>query len=490
MTLSLRRLLFSHDLAFLLLVVVTGAIAGAWAFFWQQTSAESLRLNELAHTAEGIRTLVYRQIKEAELARLREDVDAAKTVNAFTHDIGGGFNALRRRSASRAEDYAIQSLQQAYQALQADVRAMFEDPYLLNRIVRLKLLDPRYEEQIVGGFESAYRDLLGLVSQELRSEEAHVARWTRLAPLLVPAPILFAVGLLVLSRARLNSGFVQPMREVMAGVRRMRGGELGHRLPEHGVAELAALAESVNEMAAELAASRDRLVDTERQAALGTLVPVVAHNIRNPLAAIRANAQMLEHAETPQEIAEGAAAIISTVDRLGRWVNALVSYLHPLQPVLRTHRAAALFEDVIALLPPRVADKNLRFERQPWHETAEIEVDADLMEQALYGLLLNAADASPAGATIVLGVEALAGGLRFSIADRAGGMPFLPEPGGLTPGPTTKRFGTGLGIPVAYKVCKAHGWALSFAIEQGVGTTVTAFAPLERRTTDPGANDG
>jgi signal transduction histidine kinase len=61
-------------------------------------------------------------------------------------------------------------------------------------------------------------------------------------------------------------------------------------------------------------------------------------------------------------------------------------------------------------------------------------------------------------------------------------MPFEPQPSGLTPGPTTKRFGTGLGIPVAFKVCKAHGWKLEFGRGENGGTRVTITAPLSEET--------
>ena len=54
----------------------------------------------------------------------------------------------------------------------------------------------------------------------------------------------------------------------------------------------------------------------------------------------------------------------------------------------------------------------------------------------------------------------------------------VPEPGDLEPGPSTKRFGTGLGIPVAYKICRSHGWDLGFAGAPGGGTEVTISAPL------------
>ena len=57
-------------------------------------------------------------------------------------------------------------------------------------------------------------------------------------------------------------------------------------------------------------------------------------------------------------------------------------------------------------------------------------------------------------------------------------IPFDPKPNNLAPGPTTKRFGTGLGIPIAYKICQQHGWKLEFEINKGEGTTAIITAPI------------
>jgi len=105
-------------------------------------------------------------------------------------------------------------------------------------------------------------------------------------------------------------------------------------------------------------------------------------------------------------------------------------------------------------------------------------IDAHLMEQTIYNLLLNALDASPN--LSVIDVTAVRNGetVTLSIADRGSGMPFAPEFNTLTPGPSTKRFGTGLGIPFAFKVCEAHGGSLHFGNHEHGGTVVTLVLPI------------
>ncbi len=469
--------MLAQELAFLFLVAVTGALGGTWAYFWQKNSAELVRLNELTYLSQQIRGDLFRQIKEVLYARMVENPEAFELYGSYSRLMDQHFKDLRQLADRGDERQAIQGLQQAYRILQSDMNHIFSDPYLPTQSVRIKVLDPRYEQELVGGFEAALSKFSGVIQAEHQVIDQTLRRWTRIAPVVLPLPIILALTLIVLARRWLRRGFVEPMAAVMAGAQRISRDELQQPLPERGVDEMVDLARTINHMAGELARSRDALVESEKNSALGALVPVVAHNIRNPLATIRASAQLLEHADQPAEVAEIKNAIVDTVDRLERWVSALVSYLHPLKPAPVRRRPTQLLDAALTLLQPRLAEKRLEIRKEPWDTEAEVEVDADLMEQALYGLLSNAVDASPEGGVLTVGAAARGASLEIIVADQGPGMPFLPEPRGLKPGPSTKRFGTGLGIPVAYKVCRAHGWQLEFKRNEPSGTRVVITAP-------------
>ena len=255
-------------------------------------------------------------------------------------------------------------------------------------------------------------------------------------------------------------------------------GNLEHRIPAQGVEEIRHLALTFGEMTRKLAGSQRILVESERQAALGALVPVVAHNIRNPLASIRATAQMMDEAWGGEDLADSRQAIIDTVDRLERWVTSLLHYLVPLEPRRRECRFEDIVNGALAPLGPKIERMALRVEREDWDHDIALQADADLMEQAIHALLGNAVDASPRSGRIRLGLARRAGAVEFRIDDEGPGISFEPDPRELSPGPSTKRGGFGLGIPVAWKICKAHGGTIDIRRRDRGGTRVAVSLPL------------
>ncbi len=476
---SLKNLLLIHEVAFLLLVAVTGALGGLSAFFWQETSSESVRINNLIFVTEQIRSELFRQIQQVIRARLTEDQSAYNQYRANSRRISELFNELRRNSLSREEAELIQDLQYSYRVIQNDMNAIFTDPYVADSAIRLQIVDPRFSQRLTAVFEGKYLRFKSNLTDKHAELDRTIAVWTEYAPILIPVFFLVALVLVLFTRHFLIHGFVRPLASIIEGAAIMRRGELEHRIPERGVEEVAEIGDALNSMAEDLSRSRDALVETERQAALGALIPVVAHNVRNPLASIRATAQMLDDVNDQEELKESRQAIMDTIDRLGRWVSALVSYLHPLKPQFRKVTASHLFESSLIMLDSKISEKKLELRRTDWELDIELLVDPDLMEQALYCLLSNAVEASGIGDEIELSMQKGANEFNLVIKDQGPGLKFSPEQGNLEPGPSTKKFGTGLGIPVAYKICQAHGWKLEFD-STSKGTRVIVSCPLDQ----------
>lgn len=472
-TFSLQGLLRAYLGSLLVLVLVTAGLSLAWALVWQQSSQASLRLNGLLVEAQAVRGDLYRQMKE--ITRLGE----APSRDAYwrrLYRIDEHFYLMRQYADTDATLEAIGRMEEAYELIGVVLNRL---AYTANQAPDERrideLLNPAYDRWMTGDFEMAYDDLNELVADRRQTLQARLDRWLALAPWVSAVPLILA-GLMVwrVSR-RFRRGFTQPLESLVQGTDALGQGQLDYRVPEQGVAEIRYLARTLNRMARELEASRRELVERERQAALGALVPVIAHNIRNPLAGIRANAQLLDAEATSAEVLETGADIMEATDRLERWLAALLAYLHPLRLDPAAQSLDAVLEAAVAALGPRPDTQGVTIRRQG--EDVRLNLDGALLEQALHGLMSNALEASPAGGRVDITLASDERVVQVHIDDQGPGMRIEPDPDARGPLPTTKKRGTGLGIPFAYKVVQAHGGQLRFEDRDGGGTRVTMILP-------------
>lgn len=216
---------------------------------------------------------------------------------------------------------------------------------------------------------------------------------------------------------------------------------------------------------------------TEKQAALGLLVPMLAHNIRNPLASIRATAQVIDVPKNDTETKESVAGIINTVDRLERWTGALLAYLHPTKPQLSSVALAQVLQSSLVPLEPKLKEKNIKVTQDIDAVLQDILTDEHLLEQVFYNLILNSIEASPQNSNIQFAASLQDDMLEINITDMGSGMPFTPDPHAISPGISTKRFGTGLGIPFAFKACEVLSGSIEFKAGYPQGTQIRLQFP-------------
>ncbi|MDH3638476.1 MAG: HAMP domain-containing protein [Gammaproteobacteria bacterium] len=479
---SLTRLLLGHELIFLLLIVITAVLGGGWVYLWHQASQESVRINSLLYEAQQLRADLYRQVREIQTASSARDPTALDLYWRHIYNIDRSFYRLESYTRNVPERQAVRGMRHSYEMMQAEINQLLATPNAVAESTRQRVIEPAYESWLEGAFEKAFHDFKQLIGKREAELRSRLSLANRTAAWVLPLPLLLALVLLIYSHRNLREHFSRPMRELEQGAQQIRIGELQHRVTERGAAEVSQLAGTINQMANDLAVSRDTLVKHERNAALGSLVPVVAHNIRNPLASIRATAQTLDHGDDESELIESKRAIIATVDRLERWVSSLLSYLNPLEPHRRSGRLCTIVDGALSLLKTPCAAKEVTVEKSGWDDNERVSVDSDLLEQAIHGLLLNALEAVPKHSVMRLTIESNAHQVALVIEDRGPGIAFDPDPKGLMPGPTTKRSGTGLGIPFAYKVCEVHGGSLSFEPRDAGGTKTCIALPRETQS--------
>jgi signal transduction histidine kinase len=476
--LSLRKLALAYALGALLLVLITVAIGGTGLYLWQQASRESVRIDSLVEETQGMRGSLYRQMKEVFDALFLDDPDAVVQYRAHQQEVEARLAALATLVDAAIEREAVRRLSNAYQDIRTHTDGLIERWPHYSLAKRRALLEAELERGSLQSYEAAFAEIENQLASQQRALQKRRATLVWVSALLLSLPIVGAVALLLFSPWVLRRAIVDPLYSVQQATEMISRGDLDHRVPDVGARELQSLAQSVNRMAQELSESRASLVRAEKQATLAALVPVVAHNIRNPLASIRASAQVMQDNTLPLDVRNGLQDIIATSDRLERWTHALLSYLNPLEPQRAQWSSAALADNIQTMLQLKAATREVGLDLSGWQRDLELNVDAHLVEQALHGLVLNAVEATPPGGTVHLTLTQAGRTLVLCIEDEGSGMRFHPDPRDLRPGPSTKRHGTGLGIPFAVKVFDMHGASVRFERGRGQGTRVTIELPV------------
>lgn len=471
---SLRALQLAYGLALLLLVAIAAAGGAGGLALRGQWANEAGRIDALRQAAAALRGDLYRQTKELFDRHFFDDPHAEAQYRAYGAAIGANLAALAALARSGAERAALARLEDALARARRISDAIMARPFgTIAEAERLALLDTEFERNSLTAVEEALAGAEEAFFGAERDLQARVNDWTRLAFAVSMAPIAAAAALLFVARGFLQRQFARPLASLLRTMAAYGEGRFDRRETETGAAEMVALQRATNRMAADLARYRAALVRTEKDAALGALVPVIAHNIRNPLAGIRASAQLLDSAS--------ARGIVAAVDRLNGWLEALLAYLDPRKAQRAEASLAACADRALAMLAEKFDGKDATVVRRGWARGGMAMLDPRLAEQALYGLIANAAEASPRGGEVTLSVGADEERRWISIEDRGPGLAFAPRPGGPLPGPTTKTRGSGLGIPFAYKVCDLHDGKLEFAARPGGGTRATLTVPAPGR---------
>jgi len=219
----------------------------------------------------------------------------------------------------------------------------------------------------------------------------------------------------------------------------------------------------------------------ERARGLQSIGAKVAHELKNPLAAVKGLVQLVARGPRDERDRERIAVVGTEIARMEEILREYLSYSRPLEDLRPVEvELGELAHDVAATLFGRseAAGVTVRV-----RGGAAAVVDPRRLKEALVNLVQNAIEASPPGATVELDVRSQVDGVEIVIAD--GGSGIAPETLARvgTPFFTTRANGTGLGVVLARTVVVHHGGNLNFDSTPGRGTRVTVRLPrpTERR---------
>ena len=246
--------------------------------------------------------------------------------------------------------------------------------------------------------------------------------------------------------------------------------------------------EMIAPLQVQLVESRRLMERQEKLASLGMLAAGVAHEIRNPLTAIKAWLYLQQKRLTPGTPEFSDAELIGgEINRLERIVRDFLQFARPSDPQLMVVAASQPLREVQLLMEPEL--KNARIELViDAVVSAPIRIDPQQIKQVLINLIRNAADSIGENGTVTLRARLDDKRLNdrpvdvviLEVTDTGRGIPAEVEKRLFDPFFTTKDSGTGLGLPIAARIVEKHHGALQYQTQVDVGTTFGIILPLHQ----------
>jgi signal transduction histidine kinase len=242
------------------------------------------------------------------------------------------------------------------------------------------------------------------------------------------------------------------------------------------------VAEQLAEANRSLSEAEEAMRRSERLAALGQLSAGLAHELRNPLGTIKASSEMLTRSLTPEnEVAREVAGFISTeVDRTNLLVTRFLEFARPLKLRLAPVELTQTLDTAVANLERNSPPYDVAVYKNYAPEIGTLPLDADLMERVFYNLLLNAAQATPAGGAITVKTRLLGDTAEISVIDRGAGIDPKDRESIFNPFFTTKPEGVGLGLAIVSKIVDEHGGKITVESEPGKGSIFRVYLPVRK----------
>jgi signal transduction histidine kinase len=245
--------------------------------------------------------------------------------------------------------------------------------------------------------------------------------------------------------------------------------------------------ETITPLRSQLIESRALAERHEKLASLGVLAAGVAHEIRNPLTAIKARLFTLQRKlEKDKPAFHDSAVIDQEISRLERIVRDFLLFARPADPERVDVESRELLQAVCELLRPELERETIELLVDESAEEVTFRADPQQLKQVLINLVRNSAESIEQRGRITLhsrrGRATLAGHAQFvvvlEVQDTGAGIPPDVQKRLFDPFFTTKSSGTGLGLAIAMRILEKHGGTLQFQTEPGRGTTFGLVLPL------------
>jgi signal transduction histidine kinase len=235
--------------------------------------------------------------------------------------------------------------------------------------------------------------------------------------------------------------------------------------------------------------SQDTLRRADRLSSLGLLTAGLAHEIRNPLVAIRTFTQLLPERYDDAEFREGFQGLaLKEVDRICGLITDLLSFARPSRPNVAEENINDVVEGIARILETEAKEKSVEITRDFSENLPKVWIDREQMKQVFMNLILNAIQAMRKGGSIYISTRPyrkndVGGAVQYvqvEIRDTGVGIPEDNLDHIFDPFFTSKDEGSGLGLSISHQIVQEHGGYVTVESKIGVGTSFFINLPISK----------
>lgn len=255
--------------------------------------------------------------------------------------------------------------------------------------------------------------------------------------------------------------------------------------------ENAHLYEDLQRLVTEREQTQKQLIQSEKVSALGRLSASLAHEINNPLQAIKGCLSLFEEEMAGERDAQALDQYLrivhAEINRIANLVRRMREFYQPSHPVGGLTNVHTVLEDILALSAKQLTVNRIALATVWMKKPPLIEVDPDHLKQIFMNLVINAIDAMPEGGALHIATQmerlpGKPGQPALCIQFRDTGTGIAPDVMArlFEPFQTTKPHGSGLGLYLSYRIIESYGGTLNVTSEVGQGTIFTIYLPIRK----------
>jgi len=301
--------------------------------------------------------------------------------------------------------------------------------------------------------------------------------------------VILLLGLLVIFG--IADRMTKPIQELTKGVKRIEEGDLQYRVSLKRSDELGSLASAFDQMAErllhrerELKQSQSIIRRADRLSSLGMLTAGLAHEIRNPLVAIRTFTQLLPERYQDTEFRHSFQAVaLKEVDRICGLVSDLLSFARPSTPNVSAESVNEIVEGIARILESEAKEKDVSVHLRLSSGLPKIYIDKEQIKQVCMNIILNAIQSIEGEGIVEISTRPLGGNgseefVQIEVQDTGVGIPEKDLENIFNPFFTTKKDGNGLGLSISHQIVQEHGGYILVESKPGKGTTFFINLPV------------